>query len=97
MHDFTNRVVMITGASGNLGSAVAQAYRTANARLVLVDRHQDLLRQTFPDLIDVPDCLLSTCGDLTDTGDVQAIVKEALDRFGQIDVFVHTVGGYRAV
>ena len=96
MFDLSNQVAMITGASGNLGSALAQAFRKCNARLALVDRHQDLLRQAFPDLIDVPDCLLTTCADLTNADDVEAVVAETIERFGRIDVLAHTVGGFRA-
>ena len=96
MFDFTNQVTMITGASGNLGTALARAFHKAGARLVLVDRHADLLENTFPDLVNVPDCLLAGCADLTHPDDVELVVDQAIDRFGQIDVLVHTVGGFRA-
>ena len=96
MNDFRNKVVMITGASGNLGGAVARAFYEVGASLVLVDRHLDLLEQAFPDLIDKPDCLLANSADLTQADDVEAVVAQAIDRFGRIDVLVHTVGGFRA-
>ena len=96
MFDFNNQVVLITGASGNLGSALARAFREAGARLVLVDRHPDLLQKAFPDLVNVPGCLLSSCADLTNTDEVEMVVAQAIDRFGRIDALVHTVGGFRA-
>jgi NAD(P)-dependent dehydrogenase (short-subunit alcohol dehydrogenase family) len=96
MFDFTNQVAMVTGASGNLGSALAQAFRKSGARLALVDRHQDLLHQAFPDLINVPDCLLTTCADLTNIDEVQSVMTKTIDRFGRVDILVHTVGGFRA-
>ncbi len=96
MADLDGKVVMITGASGNLGSAVAQTFRSAGARLALVDRHPDLLEKAFPDLIDVPDCLLISCADLTSIADVAAAVTRTVERFGRVDVLVHTVGGFRA-
>jgi NAD(P)-dependent dehydrogenase (short-subunit alcohol dehydrogenase family) len=42
MFDFANRVVVVTGAAGNLGQAVVDAFRVAGARLTLVDRAPDL-------------------------------------------------------
>jgi len=96
MFDFQNQVVMVTGATGNLGSALARAFREAGARLALVDRHTELLEKTFPDLIDVPQCLLARCADLTNPDDVQTVVAQTIERFGRLDVLVHTVGGYRA-
>ena len=51
MFDFLGRVVVITGAAGNLGYAVAQAFQGAGARLVLVDRAADRLPRIFsPDI-----------------------------------------------
>jgi NAD(P)-dependent dehydrogenase (short-subunit alcohol dehydrogenase family) len=96
LFDFTNQTALITGASGNLGRAVARAFLAAGARLVLVERHKDLLEQAFPDLLNMPDCLLTVCADLANTKDVETTVTQAIDRFGRIDALVHTVGGFRA-
>ena len=94
MFDFSDRVVMVTGAAGNLGQAVARAYLAAGATLVLVDRKPDRLRRLFPELSDSPDHYLATSVDLTDEDAVQGTVDEALRRFGRIDVLANTAGGW---
>ncbi len=96
MFDFSGRVVMVTGAAGNLGSAVAQAFQAAGAKLVLVDRAADRLQRLFPDLVDSPNYFLATSVDMTDADAVEAMVDEAVKRFGRVDVLVNTVGGFRA-
>jgi NAD(P)-dependent dehydrogenase (short-subunit alcohol dehydrogenase family) len=96
MFDFSNQVAMVTGASGNLGSAVGRAFHEAGAKLVLVDRHQELLHQIYPDLVNSPDCFLTTCADLTNSEEVQQIMAAAIEHFDRIDILVNTVGGYRA-
>ena len=96
MFDFSDRVVIITGAAGNLGRAVAQAFRTAGAKLVLVDRAADRLPRLFPNLVDSPDHIMATSVDMNNAHAVEATVEEAIKRFGQVDVLVNTVGGYRA-
>ncbi|MDX1614757.1 MAG: SDR family NAD(P)-dependent oxidoreductase [Candidatus Promineifilaceae bacterium] len=96
MNEPNRQVAMITGSGGNLGSAVARAFRAAGAKLALVDRHEDILHRIFPDLVDDPDCYMSGCADLTDPEEVQRVVDGAVDAFGRIDVLVNTVGGYRA-
>lgn len=96
MFDFSDRVVMVTGAAGNLGSAVAQAFQAAGAKLVLVDRAADRLQRLFPDLVDSPNYFLATSVDMTDADAVEAMVDEAVKRFGRVDVLVNTVGGFRA-
>lgn len=96
MFDFSNRVVMITGASGNLGSALGRAYQEAGARLALVDRRQDLLHEQFPEWVDSPDCYMSGSTDLTKLEDVANVVKTIMAHFGRLDMLVNTVGGFRA-
>jgi len=60
MFDFSKQVVMVTGAAGNLGQAVAQAFHQAGAKLILVDRAPDRLQKLFPQLVDSSDHFLAT-------------------------------------
>lgn len=94
--DFNNQVVMVTGATGNLGSSVARAFLAGGARLALIDRGAGRLREAFPDLVNSKDHYLGNCADLTNPKDVTDVVQHAAGHFGHIHVLVHTVGGYRA-
>jgi len=96
MFDFSNKIVMVSGASGNLGVVLAQTFQASGAKLALVDRGEDRLRVAFPDLVGLPDYLLVNCADLMDEGAVEASVSGAIQHFGRIDVLVNTVGGFRA-
>jgi NAD(P)-dependent dehydrogenase (short-subunit alcohol dehydrogenase family) len=96
MFDLTDKVVIVTGAAGNLGRAVAGAFLRARARLVLVDRHRDRLSQLYPDLADSGDHYLATGVDMMNQNAVESMVQSTFDRFSQIDVLANTVGGYRA-
>jgi len=94
MFDFSNRVVIVTGASGNLGQAVARAFQAAGARLALVDRAADRLQQIYPDLAGSGTHFLAGSVDVTDADAVAATVAETINRFERIDVLVNAVGGY---
>lgn len=96
MLTFADRVVVVTGAAGNLGRAVALAFQSAGANLVLVDRAPERLQRLFPDIAASPDHLLATSVDMTDPASVERMVRNALERFGRVDVLANTVGGYRA-
>ena len=96
MFNITNKVVMVTGAIGNLGIAVTRSFQASGAKLALVDRGEDRLLKTFPDLVSSSDFLLVDCADLMDEGAVEASVAESIQHFGRIDVLVNTVGGFRA-
>ncbi|MGD2207427.1 MAG: SDR family oxidoreductase [Anaerolineae bacterium] len=95
MPDFSNRVVMVAGASGNLGQAVARAFHSHGANLVLLDRKPDRLPTLFPELANSPDHLLLGSVDAADANSVERTVQTALDHFGRIDVLANTVGGWR--
>jgi NAD(P)-dependent dehydrogenase (short-subunit alcohol dehydrogenase family) len=96
MFDFSDRVVVVTGAAGNLGSAVAQAFGSAGAKLALVDRADGRLQRLFPELADSPGYFLANSVDLTDAESVQRMVDGTVEHFGRIDVLVNAAGGYRA-
>jgi NAD(P)-dependent dehydrogenase (short-subunit alcohol dehydrogenase family) len=93
MFDFTNKIVMVTGASGNLGFVLAMAFQASRAKLALVDRGKEKLQQLYPDFINSPDYLMVNCADLMDEGAVEASVSEIIQYFNRIDVLVNTVGG----
>lgn len=96
MFDFSDHVVIITGASGNLGQAIADGFGQAGAHLVLVDRALDRLPQQYPALAASPDHWLATGVDVTDMAAMQQMAATALSRWGHIDILVNTVGGFRA-
>jgi len=95
MHDFSGRVVMVAGAAGNLGEAVARAFGEAGARLVLLDRGPDRLTALYPELARAEGHLLLGGVDAADETSVAAAVGAALERLGRIDVLANTVGGWR--
>ncbi len=96
MFDFSGKVVMVTGGTGNLGSATARAFLAAGAHLVPVDRSPEALQDLYADLAGSPDHYLAGGVDLTDPASVQNAVAAAVNQFGRIDVLANTVGGYRA-
>ena len=84
---FTDRTVVITGAAGNLGRAVARAFFDLGARLALLDLRRG-------DLQDLPSQVFLEA-DLFNPESASAAVGEALERFGRIDVLCNIAGGFR--
>ena len=88
--NFSNKIVMITGANGNLGRAVARAFENRGAQLVLIDqRHSD----RGAALGSAPEALVLTA-DLLDQEQVDRAVEATLQRFGRVDVLCHLAGGF---
>jgi len=85
---FDDKVVMITGAAGNLGQAVAAAFGAAGATLVLLDLDAQRLQAAQPGA-------LCRATDLLDAASVERAVDAAVTRFGRIDVLCNLAGGFR--
>jgi NAD(P)-dependent dehydrogenase (short-subunit alcohol dehydrogenase family) len=90
--EFDGRTVLITGAAGNLGRAVAQAFFARGANLVLLDQRRDVLESAFAPA-DVRRMLAPV--DLLDSTQTAAVVARAVERFGRIDVLCNVAGGFR--
>ncbi len=91
MGDLSGKVVVITGAAGNLGKACAQAFAQAGAKRALVDRSTGRLAPLYPASAEV---LLVEGIDLAEAAHAAKAVETAFARFGRVDVLVNTVGGF---
>src|SRR5579859_7053436 len=83
--------VMITGAAGTLGKAVAAAFAATGAKLVLVDIAAEGLARAYGADSDTQ-ILLAV--DLGDAASVAAAVKKATDKFGPIGALCNVAGGF---
>ncbi len=94
MFDFKDQVVIVTGAAGNLGQALAAAFGDAGATLVLVDHKPDRLAALYPKLAASDAHYLAAPVDVAQRTAVEAMMVETMRRFGRIDVLVNAAGGY---
>lgn len=90
MQRLANRVAIVTGAAGGLGSATALRFAQEGARLCLADMHgaEDILERVKAQGAQA----IALKADVTDPGSVQAMVESAMAAFGAIDVLVNVAG-----
>jgi NAD(P)-dependent dehydrogenase (short-subunit alcohol dehydrogenase family) len=94
--EFTGKVALITGAGGGLGRSVVERFGRAGAKLALVERNPDNIPPMLGELgLNAADTM-TLAADVTDPASVDAAVAQFVQHLGQIDVLVHTVGGYAA-
>ena len=84
-----DKVVVITGASGGIGAALAELLSTRGFSMALVARRQEALRAVATRC---GDRAFPIVADVTHREEVRRVVDEALVRFGRIDVWVNNVG-----
>jgi 3-hydroxybutyrate dehydrogenase len=81
------KTVLITGAAGGIGSALARAFAAQGARLMLLDRPDTALPALSAEL----DATAAAC-DLNDAAQVARIAAQVRKRWGTLDVLVNNAG-----
>ena len=89
--NFTGKVAAITGAASGIGLECAKALLAAGARVVFVDRAEDVLRTICAEL--GPNAI-PVVTNLLDPASVSRMMPEILDRAGQLDIFHANAGSY---
>jgi len=84
------RTALLTGATGALGSAVAEAYCRAGARMLLSARDEDRLQALARTLSTRYQCDVSALPcDLSQPAHVRRLAEDACRRFGGLDILVN--------
>ncbi len=89
-----NRTAVISGATGGLGSHVAETLAQKGYNLGLVDRHSDSLTALTNSLAQPESCVLAREVNLLDPIETEAAAEAIAAKFGKIDVLLHLVGGW---
>lgn len=88
------KVAIITGGAGGIGSAVGKLFCEEGGLVVVVDRDAAALAATSQAIsLEVPDTeILTIVADVSQETEAQRIVSEAMTRFGRIDILVNIAG-----
>jgi NAD(P)-dependent dehydrogenase (short-subunit alcohol dehydrogenase family) len=93
LFDLTGRVALVTGGSKGLGKAMARGFAEAGASVVISSRHEDELQAAMETV-----CAGTAArgayfvADMTDRAQVGALVRQAIDKFGRVDIVVNNAG-----
>jgi NADP-dependent 3-hydroxy acid dehydrogenase YdfG len=86
--DYTGKVVVVTGASGGIGAALARELDGRGARVVLIARRKPALEALAASLRDA----VPVVADVTRRDELERGLATALERFGHVDVWVNNAG-----
>src|SRR5688572_26534549 len=89
----TDQVAVITGGGGGIGRAIALAYASVGANVVIGDIVPERCEETAARVREFGRQALPVPTDVTDTDQVRALVDRAAERFGRIDLLVNNAGG----
>lgn len=93
--DLTDKRIIVAGASSGLGKQTAITLSEAGAKVILIARREELLREVM-DLLDGEGHSFY-CADLSDIDGIPALIKQIVEEQGKLDGFVYSVGVSRTM
>ena len=90
--DFSDKVVLVTGASRGIGRALARVFAPAGARVGLAARSIDGLKAVAEEVEAAGGEALVVCTDVAVEAEVERAVASVMARWGRVDVLVNNAG-----
>ena len=85
---FDEKVALVIGATGGIGSEICKRLNAEGAKLSLFSRNESKLIELQNEFKDT----ITVVGNATDFEDLKSAVNKTVNEFGKIDILIHTVG-----
>ncbi|MHB1354672.1 MAG: SDR family NAD(P)-dependent oxidoreductase [Anaerolineae bacterium] len=92
--DLAGKTILITGATGALGSVAVDACAATGGNLAITARSADDLAVLESRLSLPAERLLIQPADLTNASDITSLMAAVAARWGGVDILLHTAGGW---
>lgn len=89
-YEYSGESAIVTGSTSGIGRGIARALAEANANVVVNSRTQEDVATTAHELDELgTGDVIGVTGDLSQTDDIDHLIDESIDAFGQIDLLVN--------
>ena len=92
MRQLNGKVVIITGASGGIGSELARRLAPSGVKLALCGRAEEKLNKLKEETEKLGAETMVWVGDITEDNAPKTCVQAVLERFGQLDILINNAG-----
>lgn len=92
-----DQVVIVTGAAGGIGSAIARVFHRLGARMLLADYDVESVSKLASSLDPTGERVISVAYDATKPSDADAVVSTCVNRFHHIDHVIPAAGIYEEI
>ncbi len=89
MYDFSQKVVLITGASQGLGAGMAKAFAARGASVMLCSRSEEKLKKVTESIVSQKGKAAYCVCDITDDQMVDAMIAKTEEMFGFVDILIN--------
>src|SRR5688572_18045587 len=90
------KVAVVTGGSEGIGRAAARSLGREGARVVVAARRVEVLERAAAEVAEETGAeIVPVSADVSQAGDVERLIRTALDKFGRLDIVVNNAGTSR--
>ena len=90
---FRDTTALVTGGGRGLGRSIALAFARLGADVVIASRKPENLDPTAEEISEAGVACLAVPTDIRDVDQVEALVSQAIERFGGVDFLINNAGG----
>lgn len=87
--DFADKTALVTGSARGIGRTIAEQLAQRNANVVVCDLDQAAVDKTAAE---IKGRVMGVKADVSDSGDVENLFRQTLDRFGRVDIVINNAG-----
>ena len=91
--DIKDKVAIITGGAGGIGTCIAQEYAKAGGKVVVASRNQENLDKVVANIKDAGGEAMSVVADITKPDQVDNLIATTVEKYGVLDIMVNNAGG----
>jgi 3-oxoacyl-[acyl-carrier protein] reductase len=88
----SDKVAIVTGASRGIGREIALALASQGAKVVASARNAEALAKLTAEIKSQGGDALAVVGDVAVEDDANNLVKQAVEAYGQVDIFINNAG-----
>ena len=92
MFSLQNKVIVLTGATGTLGSSLALSLANSDAKIIALGRTQSILDTLLEKLSPLTEAAAFMV-DVMDKEALELVKNKIINQFGKIDILINAVGG----
>ena len=93
MGNFQGQVAIVTGGATGIGGATARTLASRGAKVLIADIDEETAATNVQSILDANGTAVSIRVDVSKVDDSQRMVREAVDRWGRIDILVQNAFG----
>lgn len=91
--ELQNKIAVVTGGAGGIGTRIVRAYASAGAHVVVASRNQGNIDKVAAEVEALGRQSLAIATDVTDPDQVDNLIDKTVEKFGRLDILVNNAGG----